>query len=295
MSTSPSSWGRRPARSRNSVDLPTPFAPTSPTCWPGETLNETSENSSSPPGWAYARLETTTWDTVAQPRATALARLRGADGVGDAFESVALEEPQQPAQDLLDHVRPAVDQARVDLHDGRAEPQLAVRVLRGRHAARRHQRVAAVGADDLVERREDRVDVLLHRPAADRAGHALERVAGVGELEIGRLAGGQVDREAGDERMAVGDRDDLAQHAGIAGRLELEDHGDARVARGEAPEQRVDPRQLVEEVAVGGGVRTAQVERDVVGAVLQQCERRGVVLVDVRRDRRPRRVVRLDE
>ena len=63
----PRSAGSCPARTRNSVDLPTPLAPTSPTCCPGETLNETSENSRSPPGWAYARLETTTCDT-AQPR-----------------------------------------------------------------------------------------------------------------------------------------------------------------------------------------------------------------------------------
>jgi hypothetical protein len=30
--------------------------------------------------------------------------------------------------------------------------------------------------------------------------------------------------------VAVGDRDDLAQHAGVAGRLELQEHGHARPA-----------------------------------------------------------------
>ena len=62
--TSPSSASSRPARTRSSVDLPTPLAPTTPTCWPAVTRNETSENSRSPPGCAYARFETTTWDTA---------------------------------------------------------------------------------------------------------------------------------------------------------------------------------------------------------------------------------------
>ena len=62
MSTSPSSAGNSPASTRNSVDLPTPLAPTNPTCCPGVILNDTSANSRSPPGWAYARLETTTCD-----------------------------------------------------------------------------------------------------------------------------------------------------------------------------------------------------------------------------------------
>ena len=52
MSTSPSSAGSRPASTRKRVDLPTPLAPTSPTCWPGVMRNDTSENSRSPPGWA---------------------------------------------------------------------------------------------------------------------------------------------------------------------------------------------------------------------------------------------------
>src|SRR5947209_11648552 len=62
MSTRPSSPANSPARMRNSVDLPTPFAPTSPTCCPGEILNDTSANSRSPPGCAYARFETMTCD-----------------------------------------------------------------------------------------------------------------------------------------------------------------------------------------------------------------------------------------
>src|SRR4051794_25211349 len=70
MSTSPSSAGSSPASTRNSVDLPTPFAPTSPTCWAGVILNDTSANSRSPPGCAYARLETTTCDIAVQPRRT---------------------------------------------------------------------------------------------------------------------------------------------------------------------------------------------------------------------------------
>ena len=42
-----------------SVVLPTPFVPISAACSPGATLNETSKNSASPPGWAYSRSETT--------------------------------------------------------------------------------------------------------------------------------------------------------------------------------------------------------------------------------------------
>ena len=175
-----------------------------------------------------------------------------------------------------DHARAAVHEPGVELDDGRAEPQLAVRVRAARHAAGRHQRVAAVAPDDLVERREDRVDVLLDRLAADRARHPRERRARRREAQVVRLAGGQVDREAGDERMAVGDRHDLAQHAGVARRLELEEDRHARAARGEPRQQRVDPRQLVEEVAVGGGVRAAEVERDVVrrGPAARRTRRR---------------------
>src|ERR687893_147817 len=118
MSTSPSTAGSSPASTRNSVDLPTPLAPTSPTCRPGAILNETSENSRSPPGWAYARLETTTWDTIAS-----LGHPSGADGVRRVFEPVTLEQPGEVSGDLLDHVRAAVDERGVELDDGGAQPQ----------------------------------------------------------------------------------------------------------------------------------------------------------------------------
>ena len=62
---SPSSALSSPASSFSSVLLPTPLAPTSPTCSPPETRNETSENSRSPPGCAYASRDTTTWAMMA--------------------------------------------------------------------------------------------------------------------------------------------------------------------------------------------------------------------------------------
>ena len=60
-------------------------------------------------------------------------------------------------------------------------------------------------------------------------------------------------------------------------------------------EQLVDALQLVEEVAVGGRVGAAQVQRDVVRAVLERAEGRGVVLVDLRAGGRARGVVGLDQ
>ena len=95
--------------------------------------------------------------------------------------------------------------------------------------------------------------------------------------------------------MAVGDRDDLAQHAGIGGRLELEHDGHPRRELAEASQQPVDLGQVVEEVAVGGRVGAAHVERDVVGVPLEQLERARVVLVDVGSDRGAARIVGLDE
>lgn len=50
--TSPSSGSSAPLRTPNSVLLPTPFAPTTPTLWPGEIRHETFVNSRSPPGCA---------------------------------------------------------------------------------------------------------------------------------------------------------------------------------------------------------------------------------------------------
>src|SRR3954466_11406726 len=51
---SPSSAASSPVMTRNNVLFPTPFAPTRPTWWPGDTWKLTSVNSKSPPGWAYA-------------------------------------------------------------------------------------------------------------------------------------------------------------------------------------------------------------------------------------------------
>src|SRR3954447_1060183 len=102
MSTSPSSAGSSPARTRNSVDLPTPFAPTSPTCWAGVILNDTSANSRSPPGCAYARLETTTCDIAVQPREHASGLVASVRGLVDTYQNpvygpmadpMALREP----------------------------------------------------------------------------------------------------------------------------------------------------------------------------------------------------------
>ena len=121
------------------------------------------------------------------------------------------------------------------------------------------------------------------------------RSRGGAQPQHARLAGRQVDRKARDEGEAVRNRHDLAEHARVRRRLELEDHGDARPRLGEPREQPLDARQLVEEVAVAGRVRAAHVERHVVRLALKQLEGAGVVVVDVGLDRRPGRVVRLDE
>src|SRR5688572_5848397 len=130
-----------------SVVLPTPFVPISAARSPGDTLNETSKKSASPPGWAYSRSETTIEHialAAAEQADAALALLRRR--AWRLRDRAAVEDR---ARHLLAQPLGLVEQAR----------QLRVGLLElGAHAWRPARRVVGVGGDVVHQAVRDHLE-----------------------------------------------------------------------------------------------------------------------------------------